>query len=93
MTGFVVQGHILEWFLKDHDTEDWSHGCWKFSFAIIEINHISNMYLNRKLSYLTTLLFFALFFNMVSFQKHWKIFPTPNFWMVVYIENKNIYII
>ncbi len=28
MTGFVLQGHILEWFLKDHvtlETEDWSN--------------------------------------------------------------------
>ncbi len=25
MTGFVFQGHKLEWFLKDHDTEDWSN--------------------------------------------------------------------
>ncbi len=28
---------ILEWFLKKScDTEDWSNGCWKFSFALEE---------------------------------------------------------
>ncbi len=40
MTDFVVQGHILEWFLKDHVTlKTWSNGC----FAIIEIHYNSQM--------------------------------------------------
>lgn len=36
---------ILEWFLTGSDTEGWSNECWKFSFAIIGINHILN-YIN-----------------------------------------------
>ncbi len=31
------------------DTEDWSKGCWKFSFAIPGINVIFKIYYNRKL--------------------------------------------
>ncbi len=39
MTGFVVQGHILQWFLKDHVNEAWNNSCWKFCFTS-QINYI-----------------------------------------------------
>ncbi len=31
---------ILEWFLKDHMTENWTNGCRKLYFAITEIKYI-----------------------------------------------------
>ncbi len=36
---------ILEWFLNNDDTEDWSNNCWKFSTTKTEINE---RYQNRK---------------------------------------------
>ncbi len=36
---FEQQVGILEWLLRDRDTEDWSNG-WKVSFDITRINYI-----------------------------------------------------
>ncbi len=35
------------------DTEDWSNGCWKFSFAITEINYILKYIKIERFSFFT----------------------------------------
>ncbi len=39
------QIRILEWFLKDQVTLKtvYNNGCWKFSFAITEVNDLKNI--------------------------------------------------
>ncbi len=60
--------------LKDHVTLRMEEWCWKFSFAIIEIN--------KHLKYIQIILFhninFLLYFNQ-------KIEIIPNVWPVVYL--------
>ncbi len=47
-TLYAKMGHIRMIFEGSSDTEDWSNGCWKFSFAITGINYIFKYIKNRK---------------------------------------------
>ncbi len=79
---------ILEWFLKNHVTENWSNDA-ENSALITAINyiyiHIENSYLNYNIS-----LFLLYFWSTKYYLGEQKkllsqtlILPTPNFWMVV----------
>ncbi len=63
-------------------TEDWSNGCWKFSFAITEINYIFKYTQKEILNYNNILQYYcfcicnqineALLSKLDLFQKHWN---------------------
>ncbi len=95
---FENQISILEWFLISWDTEDWSNGWWKFSFAITGINYIlkynkiQNSYFTFELyHYIATV--FTVFLDQIQasvvsirdfFQEH-KNLTHSIFWMVIWI--------
>ncbi len=68
--------NIIEWFLKEREIEDWSNGCWKFSFAITgSFLNCHNIWYNSC---------FAVFYqiNAVSVNARdffQNLLPTPNF--------------
>ncbi len=77
------------------DTEDWSNGCWKFSFAITKINDILKyiqikdndfkLYFFHNYTVILQLLLYFYPINMSIrdfFQKHKKIVLTPTFWTI-----------
>ncbi len=56
---FEHQISISEYFLKDHDIEDWSNESWKFSFAITGINYILKYNKNRLFKIIIIFQFFC----------------------------------
>ncbi len=85
---------ILEWFLKDHNIEDWSNGCWKFRFAIPEKITFNNQKLKIKLilNCNNMLLNSALVRIRNLFKNIKQFYWSKNFWMVLkngtsYLQN------